>query len=631
MITLRGLTLQRGTRRLLEGVDLTLTSGQKVGITGANGCGKSSLFAMLLGELQPDAGALSIQPGLSFAHVAQETPALECPALEHVLDGDTELRALEAAMTTAAVDGEDLAELHSRYEDIGGYSARARGGQILDGLGFPPDQVEKPVAAFSGGYRMRLNLARALLSRSRVLLLDEPTNHLDLPAVLWLETWLRRYEGTLLLISHDRDFLDNTVDWMVHVESPSLKIYRGNYSDFERMRAADLANRAGAYEKQQREIAHLRSFVERFKAKATKARQAQSRVKALARMEPVAAVQAASPFTFRFREPVASPNLLLALEEVRAGYGSTTILAEVSLALTGGARIGLLGANGAGKSTLVKVLAGELAPLDGRRSEGKGLKIGYFAQHQLEQLDPADNPLEHLQRLDPRAREQDLRDYLGGFDFRGERLVSPVGQFSGGERSRLVLALLIWQRPNLLLLDEPTNHLDLEMREALVFALQDYEGALVVVSHDRHLLRSTCDELHLVDEGQAVPFDGDLDSYKDWLDERRTRLARAAAPEKSNTDRRGKRREEAQARSRGGSRRRPVEQRLQALEREMAHLQQERQRLEARGEDPKLYAPTGREQLKQHLEAQARTAQSLQKAEEEWLQLNVELESLQAP
>jgi ATP-binding cassette subfamily F protein 3 len=522
---------------------------------------------------------------------------------------------------------EALARLHAEYEHCDGYSARARAAQILDGLGFASADLTRPVAAFSGGWRMRLNLAQALLTPSDLLLLDEPTNHLDLDAVFWLEDWLRRYAGTLVLISHDREFLDATVEAICHIENRGLKLYRGNYSDFERQRTEQLAMQQAAYEKQQREIAHLRSFVDRFRAKATKARQAQSRLKLLDRMEIVAAAHVATPFNFGFRPPQQASNLLLTLEGAGVGYGAAPVLGEVNLILTAGARVGLLGANGAGKSTLVKLLAGTLAPSRGTRAQGKGLAIGYFAQHQLEQLREDESPLAHLVRIDPRGREQQLRDFLGGFDFRGNRAEAPVGRFSGGEKARLTLALLIWQRPNLLLLDEPTNHLDLDMREALTLALQDYDGAMVLVSHDRHLVRATTDDLLLVSDGRVQPFDGDLDDYRDWLAQRR-RAPAPSADKAAPASRREQRRLAAQGRDRLSARRRPLERQLAALDQELASLTEEKQRLETVLADPNLYAADNRERLKACLLEQARTGERLLEVEERWLTVQSELEGL---
>ncbi len=630
MITLRQVVLQRGAKPLLAGVDLTIFARQKIGITGANGTGKSSLLQLLRGELHAESGDVEIQPGLRMAHVMQDTPASPIPALEYVLDGDRELRRVEQALAQAEAlhDHVAIAHLHAEYEQLDGYSARSRASRILSGLGFSQADLQRPVAEFSGGWRMRLNLAQALLCPSDLLLLDEPTNHLDLDAVFWLEEWLKRYPGTLLLISHDREFLDATVDYICHLEGRSLRLYKGNYAEFERQRAANLANQQAAFEKQQREIAHLRSFVDRFRAKATKARQAQSRLKMLARMEVIAAAHVAAPFSFSFRSPEPASERLLTLEHAQAGYAGRAVLSDLNLTLTAGARVGLLGANGAGKSTLVKLLAGELAPAGGCRTEGKGLKIGYFAQHQLEQLRPDETPLQHLMRSDGRAREQDLRDFLGGFDFRGDVVDAPVGRFSGGEKSRLTLALIIWQRPNLLLLDEPTNHLDLEMRQALTMALQEFEGAMVLVSHDRYLLRASTDSLLLVADGACAPFDGDLDDYRDWLQARR-RQAEERSPEAPVAiSRREQRRVEAQARNRLSAQRKPLEGQLHEVERELERLGGDRERLETLLADPKLYEPESRERLQACLRDQALVGAQLQEAEERWLELQAQLEAL---
>src|SRR5690349_17500341 len=532
MLRISRLALSRGTRRLLIDAELTVHAGQKVGVVGANGCGKSSLFAAIRGELLPDAGEIELPARWTLAHVAQETPSTPMPAIEYVLDGDRELREVERALAAAEAPdagdrGHDLALLHQRFDAIGGYGARARAATLLAGLGFRDVQQSQPVDRFSGGWRMRLNLAQALMCRSDLLLLDEPTNHLDLDAVLWLEDWLRRYEGTLLLITHDRDFLDGVVDTIVHVDNEKLVAYGGNYAQFERERAAKLALTQSAYAKQQRQVAHLRSYIDRFRAKATKARQAQSRIKALERMELIAPAHVDSPFGFAFVPVDTGARQLVRLEHATLGYpGATPILTGVDWSLLSGARVGLLGANGAGKSTLLKALAGMLPPLAGERSVAQQLRLGYFAQHQVEQLRADETPLWHLARLEPQTREQEFRDFLGGFDFRGDMAMSPVARLSGGEKARLTLALIVRERPNLLLLDEPTNHLDIEMREALTEALQDYEGALIVVAHDRHLLRATVDELWLVADGKVRPFDGDLDDYRAWVLDRARRNAR---------------------------------------------------------------------------------------------------------
>ena len=631
MITLSQLALQRGGKPLLENVALTVQPGWKVGLIGANGCGKSSLFALLLDELHPDAGDLTLPPRWIIAHVAQETPALPTPALEFVLDGDAELRQIERDLhaAEAAHDGTRQAELHARFDAIGGYSAPARAGKLMAGLGFSTEQLAQPVAEFSGGWRVRLNLGRALMCRSDLLLLDEPTNHLDLDAVLWLEQWLRTYPGTLLLISHDRDVLDNVADHIAHIDQCRITLYSGHYSAFEEQRAARLALQQAAFEKQQREIAHLESFITRFRAKATKARQAQSRIKALERMERIAAAHVDSPFEFSFVEPERLPNPLLAVEKVAAGYAGRRVLENVNLVIGSGARLGLLGPNGAGKSTLIKLLAGVLPPLAGQIETGQGLSIGYFAQHQLEQLRPDWSPLRHLQQSEQRASDQQLRDFLGGFGFAGERALDPVAPFSGGEKARLALALLIWQRPNLLLLDEPTNHLDLDMRHALTLALQDYPGALIVVSHDRHLLRTVTDELLLVAEGRTQPFDGDLDDYRDWLNARqRAADPRNASNGNSAVDRRDQKRQDAERRQQRAAQRKPLEQKIKKIEQRMDQLHAEQQTLDAALADPASYDDANKTRLKTWLLRKGETDRELAELEEEWLALHEALEAI---
>jgi len=627
VIQLRNLTLARGARPLIEGATLQIHPGQKVGVVGANGCGKTSLFALLRGELHPDTGDLELPPRWVIAHVAQETPAIAVPALEFVLDGDAELRQVEAeiAQAEAAHDGERLAHGHELLRNIDGYGARARASALLHGLGFSDGQFLQPVASFSGGWRVRLNLGRALMCRSDLLLLDEPTNHLDLDAVIWLEQWLKDYRGTLLLISHDRDFLDNVAGSIAHIESRRIKLYTGNYAAFERARAQHLAAQQAMFDRQQREIAHLHRFIDRFRAKATKARQAQSRIKALARLEEVAPAHVDSPFSFGFLDPAASPDPLLMLEDGSVGYAGNPVLERVALVLRPGERVGLLGRNGAGKSTLIKTLAGELPLLGGTRLEGKGLAIGYFAQHQLEQLRPDESPLWHLLRLEPQTREQDLRDYLGGFDFRGDMATAAVGSFSGGEKSRLALALLIRRRPNLLLLDEPTNHLDLEMRHALTLALSEYEGAVVLVSHDRHLLRSTVDRFLLVADGGAAAFDGDLDDYRVWLDAQRgvQESGAAAAP-----NRKQQRREEAEERERRSSRRRPLQREIEQLDRQLAQWGDEKRDLETLLADPATYGSTDTAALRDTLRRQSELMRQIEAVEERWLALHAELEEM---
>jgi ATP-binding cassette subfamily F protein 3 len=629
MILLRDLQLRRGVKVLFEQASLTFNRGQKIGVTGANGSGKSSLFAMLRGELHQDAGEFEIQPGLVVAHVAQESPSTRQPAIDYVLDGDAELRQLEAALAEAESrhEGTRIAELHDDLQRIGGYSARARAAQLMHGLGFDDEEIARPVAEFSGGWRVRLNLACALMCRSDVLLLDEPTNHLDLDAIVWLEQWLTGYPGTLLMISHDRDFLDAVVGAICHIENQRLRLYTGNYSAFEVQRATQLSQQQATFLKQQREIAHLQSFIDRFKAKATKARQAQSRMKALARMEKIAAAHVDTPFEFAFRPPAVQPDPALVLDEVDAGYGERVVISGIRLTLRAGARLGLLGRNGAGKSTMMKLLAGELAPVAGARVEGKGLQIGYFAQHQLEQLRPEHSALWHLARLSPRIREQELRDFLGGFNFHGDQATAAVGPMSGGEKSRLALALIVWQRPNLLLLDEPTNHLDLEMRHALTLGLQDYDGALVLVSHDRSLLRATADEFWLVEGGRIAAFDGDLEDYA-----RRLRAGEAVdePPQAPVLSRKEQKRQEAEDRNRRFAQRKDLEARLKAAEKDVERHTTARKLLENRLAAPDIYGDERKEDLKRCLREQADVTAKLQKAEEQWLMISAELEALTA-
>ncbi len=637
MITLRQLSLQRGGKPLFDNVSLTVHPGWKVGVIGANGSGKSSLFALLRDELHQDAGDLDRPPRWTLAHVAQETPALPTPALEFVLDGDAELRQIERDLhaAEAAHDGARQAELHAHFDAIGGYSARARAGKLMAGLGFTVEQLGRPVAEFSGGWRVRLNLAWALMCRSDLLLLDEPTNHLDLDAVLWLEQWLRAYPGTLLLISHDRDVLDNVADHIAHLDQRRITLYPGNYADFEEQRAARLALQQAAYEKQQREVAHLESFITRFRAKATKARQAQSRIKALERMERIAAAHVDSPFEFGFAAPGRLPNPLLAVEKGATGYGERRVLEGVNLVIHPGTRLGLLGPNGAGKSTLIKLLAGMLQPLAGSIETGQGLAIGYFAQHQLEQLRPDWSALRHLQQLDERASEQELRNFIGGFGFNGDRALDPVAPFSGGEKARLALALLIWQRPNLLLLDEPTNHLDLDMRHALTLALQDYQGALIVVSHDRHLLRTVTDEFLLVAEGRAQPFDGDLDDYRDWLNERQRAANRDTTTRtigngngNSAIERRKQKRQAADRRQQLAVKRKPLEQRTRKLEQRLEKLHAEQTRLQSELAESALYEDANKNRLKELLLHKAQMDKEVENLEGEWLELQEALETL---
>ncbi len=626
MLNFKNLSLRRGARILFAKASFTIHKGDKVGLTGANGVGKSSLFALLRNELHPDEGDFSMPPGLEIAHVAQETPASACSAIDYVIDGDQELRRLQQQLLSAEQMHEGLkqAELHAALDTIGGYTAQARASRLMNGLGFTPDQEYNPVSSFSGGWRMRLNLAQALMCRSDVLLLDEPTNHLDLDAVIWLQDWLCKYPGTLLLISHDRDFLDTITDHIVHIEQNKAEIYTGNYSAFEKMRAEKLAQQQSAYLKQQREIAHIQSFVNRFKAQATKARQAQSRIKALERMELIALAHVDSPFDFSFPKPGRMPNPLLILDKADIGYGQTCVIKQAGLSISPDDRIGLLGPNGAGKSSLIKVLAGDMAPLSGIRQEADALRIGYFAQHQLEQLRLDESPLWHLQKMDKQATEKDLRNFLGGFDFQGDKVLEPVRPFSGGEKARLVLALLVYQNPNLLLLDEPTNHLDLEMRHALSVALQDYEGALVVVSHDRHLLRSVTDQLLLVAEGKVQPFEGDLDDYRVWLAEQKKGEEAPAIDNTPAVSRKDQRKLDAERRQKH----KPLFDALKKAENAVENYHNEQRQLEQQLANPAIYAESEKQRLKTLMERKAQVDKALEAAEADWLEAEEKLEAI---
>jgi ATP-binding cassette subfamily F protein 3 len=613
MLSFVDLALRRSSTLLFEGVDLKIYPGQKLGITGANGCGKSSLFALIRGELSPDQGDFSLPRDWAVASVEQETRLGDRVAIELVIDGDAELRQVEARLREAEdkADAMQIASCHERLQEIDGYQAESRAARLLAGLGFSEADMRRPMRQFSGGWIMRLNLARALMCRSDLLLLDEPTNHLDLDAVIWLEQWLQRYPGTLLLISHDRDFLDAVVSHVAHIENQHIDLYRGNYSAFELQRAERLAQQQAAHQKQQQSIAHMQRYIDRFRAKATKARQAQSRIKALERMQLIAPAHVDSPFHFEFREPLSLPTSLLKLDKVSTGYGDKKVLERIDFSLIPGERIGLLGLNGAGKTTFIRLLADELPAFDGQMTRARDLQVGYFAQHQVEQLDLEANAMLTLQRLEPELSERDIRGYLGGFNFRGDKVLQPVKTFSGGQKARLVLALVIRQRPNLLLLDEPTNHLDLEMRLALNQALQGFEGSVILVSHDRHLLRSVCDDLWLVDGGALQHFEGDLDDYPAWLARRKAAPAESAAAPTSPPDRR-----ELKAQ----------QNRLRKIEKEMAALSAVRDRLEQRLGEQSLYAAENREDLESSLAEQAENSRRLAQVEEEWLSLSEAIE-----
>lgn len=629
MITADGIALRRGDKVLFKNARFTFYAGNKVGITGSNGSGKSSLFALLLGDMQADSGSLGLQPGLVISHVAQELPVGSRRAIDYVIDGDAELRDVQLKLEHAENnnDPDQIGILHERLNAINGYGADARANQLLNGLGFNSSEVKNPVDYFSGGWRMRLNLARALMCRSDLLLLDEPTNHLDLDAVIWLESWLKYFPGTLLLISHDRSFLDNVVESICCIEGGSLKTYKGNYSAFEVQRASHLAQEKATYVKQQREVEHMKRFIERFRAKATKARQAQSRMKQLAKLEMIAPAHVQTAFRFEFKQPAARPDPAMVATDVSIGYDLKPILENVRFELRSGARIGLLGKNGAGKSTLIRFLAGQISPISGEVSKSKDLVIGYFEQNSLDQLREQEHPLQHLVRIDGYTKEQELRNYLGGFGFNGDDVFREVGLFSGGERSRLALALIIWQKPNVLLLDEPTNHLDMDMRYALTRALQTFEGSMVLVSHDRSLLSTVCDQLYLIHEGKLTEFDSDLEDYSSQL------LAKSVVSDsgvsKSLGSRKERRREEADTRNRQSALKKPILAKLRVIEKQLSRLQVEKERIENTLAETHLYEEEAKEELLGYLHDQAVVSKEINDAEEEWLLISSELEDLE--
>ncbi|WP_192456573.1 ABC transporter ATP-binding protein [Musicola keenii] len=631
MIVLSSLQIRRGTRVLLDNATATINPGQKVGLVGKNGCGKSTLLSLLKGELSADGGNLTFPQNWSLAWVNQETPALDRSALDYVIDGDREYRQLETRLQQANAhnDGNAIATLHGKLDAIHAWSINARAASLLNGLGFQQEQLQQPVSAFSGGWRMRLNLAQALVCRSDLLLLDEPTNHLDLDAVIWLEKWLKNYPGTLILISHDRDFLDPIVNKILHIEQETLFEYTGNYTSFEQQRITRLAQQQALYEHQQERVSHLQSYIDRFRAKASKAKQAQSRIKMLERMELIAPAHVDNPFRFSFRAPEALPNPLLRMEKVSAGYGERLILDSIKLNLVPGSRIGLLGHNGAGKSTLIKLLAGELQPFSGEIGLAKGVRLGYFAQHQLEFLRADESPLQHLTRLAERETEQQLRDYLGGFGFRGDKVTENTARFSGGEKARLVLALIVWQRPNLLLLDEPTNHLDLDMRQALTEALIDFDGALVVVSHDRHLIRSTTDELYLVHDGKVDPFDGDLEDYQRWLlDAQKTQGNTGDDTKETNANNAQARKEQKRRDAELRAMTQPLRKEIARLEKQMETLQNTLAGVEERLSDNAIYEAGRKNELTECLQTQSKTKAELEEVEMAWLNAQEQLEAL---
>ena len=632
MLTLANVRLRRGPQVLVDQASVGIFRGEKVGIVGRNGSGKSTLLALIKGELLPDAGEYSAPPNLALACVAQELPdAVDAPLVEYILDGDLELRAVEAQLADAEQrgDGARIGTLHAEYERLAGYSARSRAAEMASGLGFAPEETGRPVRQFSGGLKMRANLARALMRRSDILLLDEPTNHLDLDAVLWLEQWLRSYPGTLLLVSHDREFLDGVVGRILHIEGGRLRSYAGNYSAFEVQHAAEGERTRALIAKQEREIARVTSFVSRFRAQASKARQVQSRLKALARLGEIAAVQPESSFEWEFAAPAKLPRPLLTLERLAAGYGTRRVIENVSLAVNPGDRIGILGRNGAGKSTLMRVLAGQLAPVAGTFTSAPDVMTGFFAQIELEHLDSDSTALAELGRRGGTEvapwTEQQRRDHLGRFGFRGDRVFEPTGRFSGGERARLALAILVARKPNLLLLDEPTNHLDLEMRHALLVALQEFAGAVVVVSHDRTLLRGACDSFLLVAQGVVSPFDGDLDDYASWL-ARSGKPREVAEPAVAPPSRQEQRRLDAEARNRLT----PLRNEQRRIESQLEKLGTERQKLEAEMADPATYTTKPPEEGRRLTLRHAEVVQEVTTLEERWLEVMSELEARSA-
>ena len=629
MIELKNLTLQRGLKVLIDKANLTVNPGWRVGLIGKNGTGKSSLFALIKGEITQDGGDVLVPKHWKTAAVAQETPALDISALDYVLQGDAELQAFQTALAQAEAqnDGMNIAEYHAKLEEIDAYTAPARAAKLLSGLGFSQEEHGKSVKAFSGGWRMRLNLAQALMCRADLLLLDEPTNHLDLETVLWLENHLASLPCTQIIISHDRDFLNAATSHTVELSGQKLTLYGGNYDFYQNERAQRLAQQQAAYTKQQAHIKHLQSFIDRFKAKATKAVQAQSRMKALAKLERIAPAHLDSEFSFEFESPAHLPNPLLKLDQADLGYGATTVLHGISLSLESGARYGLLGVNGSGKSTFIKALAGELALQGGQMVKSDKLNIGYFAQHQLDTLREDQSPLWHIQQLSPEVREQEIRNFLGGFNFIGDTALQKIAPFSGGEKARLALAMIVWQKPNLLLLDEPTNHLDLDMRHALTLALQSFQGALIVVSHDRSLLEATTDSFLLIDKGRLKPFDGDLNDYRLW------RLAQenaAAAPAVSAQaqSRKDTKRQEAQMRQEKARRSKPIQQKIDKAEKEMAELGIRQSEFEAFLAQEEAYSEENKVKLQQTLSELAAVKVKLSELEENWLMWQDEMETV---
>ncbi|NUE79990.1 ATP-binding cassette domain-containing protein [Snodgrassella sp. ESL0304] len=630
MIEIKNLSLQRGNKQLLNNASLTIYPGQRIGLIGKNGTGKSSLFALIEGKISHDSGDIRLPKHWQLATVKQETPALDIPALDYVLQGDSELQLLQQLLQQAEDDDDGFkqAEYHARLDEIGAYSAPARAAKLLNGLGFSQQEQQQPVKSFSGGWRMRLNLAQALMCRTDLLLLDEPTNHLDLETVLWLEQHLAGLDTTQIIISHDRDFLNATTTQTVELTQQQLILYGGNYDFYQQERAQRLTQQQAAYLKQQAHIQHLQSFIDRFKAKATKAVQAQSRIKALARLERIAPAHLDSEFSFQFAQPDHLPNPLLKLEHISLGYGDKTVLHDIDLSVESGARYGLLGVNGSGKSTLIKAISGSLKPLSGQIIRAEKLKIGYFAQHQLETLRADQSPVWHIQQLSPAVREQEIRNFLGSFAFIGDMALQPIAPFSGGEKARLALAMIVWQKPNLLLLDEPTNHLDLDMRHALTVALQTFKGALIVVSHDRSLLESTTDALIYLSDGELKHFDGDLSNYRQWRLTQDQHNGEQPQDSRDNHNRKEQKRIEAQQRQQRARLIKPLLKNIEKAERDMGNWQQQRKQHEAFLASEEAYLDENQTKLQQTLTQLAELKVKLAQTEEKWLEWQQEVENI---
>lgn len=630
MIEIKNLSLQRGNKQLLNNANLTIYPGQRIGLIGKNGTGKSSLFALIEGKISHDSGDIRLPKHWQLATVKQETPALDIPALDYVLQGDSELQQLQQLLQQAEDDDDGFkqAEYHARLDEIGAYSAPARAAKLLNGLGFSQQEQQQPVKSFSGGWRMRLNLAQALMCRTDLLLLDEPTNHLDLETVLWLEQHLAGLDTTQIIISHDRDFLNATTTQTVELTQQQLILYGGNYDFYQQERAQRLTQQQAAYLKQQAHIQHLQSFIDRFKAKATKAVQAQSRIKALARLERIAPAHLDSEFSFQFAQPDHLPNPLLKLGHISLGYGDKTVLHDIDLSVESGARYGLLGVNGSGKSTLIKAISGSLKPLSGQIIRAEKLKIGYFAQHQLETLRADQSPVWHIQQLSPAVREQEIRNFLGSFAFIGDMALQPIAPFSGGEKARLALAMIVWQKPNLLLLDEPTNHLDLDMRHALTVALQTFKGALIVVSHDRSLLESTTDALIYLSDGKLKHFDGDLSNYRQWRLTQDQHNGEQPQDSRDNHNRKEQKRIEAQQRQQRARLIKPLLKNIEKAERDMGNWQQQRKQHEAFLASEEAYLDENQTKLQQTLTQLAELKVKLAQTEEKWLEWQQEVENI---